>query len=117
MLKLNETLKICLLALASQYPDCLVEMNQAVLDLTDVSKGDCTAEQALEQLQVHAPHLLQERACLLIDEKQAISNIYLLDRSEALPAFQLYCGKDPCKQLDRRHMLHEPCLVLSQVDW
>ena len=32
MMKLDEKLRICLLAAANQYPGCLVEMNQAVLD-------------------------------------------------------------------------------------
>lgn len=115
MLQLDEILRICLLAVANRYPGCLVEINQAVLDLAGLWKGVCTTEEALQRLQCHMPQLLQAPARLVINDQQALSVIYLLDRSEELPAFQLYCGKDhrerPC-----RHMLHEPHLVLSEVD-
>jgi hypothetical protein len=110
MLKLDESLKICLLAVASQYPDSLAEINKDVLECSDLWEGICTVEQALEHLQVHAAHLLQAPACLLIDEEQAISAIYLVDRSEEVPVMHLYCGRyhgRPCL-----HGLHEPELRL-----
>lgn len=115
MLELDEILRICLLALASQYPGSLVEINEAVLDLAGLWKGVCTVEQALQRLESHVPQLLQAPARLLIDEQQARSIIYLLDRSEELPAFQLYCGKEHSER-PYRHMLHEPHLILSDVD-
>ena len=105
MFKLDELLEICLLAVASQYPDSLAEINKDVLECSDLWEGICTVEQALGQMQVHAPHLLQAPARLLIDEEQAISAIYLVDRSEEVPVMHLYCGRyhgRPC-----RHGLHE----------
>ena len=109
---LTDILRICLLAVASRYPGCLIEINEAVLDRAGLWKGDCTAEEALQRLQSQRPQLLQAPARLEIDDR---SVIYLLDRSEELPAFQLYCGQDHCKQLGR-HMLHEPHLVLTEGD-
>lgn len=115
MLQLDEILRICLLAVVNRYPDCLVEINQAVLDLTGLWKGACTAEEALQLLQSHMPQLLQAAARLLIDDQQNLSVIYLLARSEELPAFQLYCGKSHSER-PSRHMLYEPRLVLSEED-
>jgi hypothetical protein len=115
MMKLDEKLRFCLLAVANRYPGCLVEINQAVLDRTGLWEEICPAEQALQRLQNLAPQLLEAQARLLIDDRQAQSAIYLLDRSEEFPAFQLYCGEDHGEQLGR-HMLHEPCLVLKEVD-
>jgi hypothetical protein len=115
MMKLDEILRICLLAAASRYPGCLVEINQAVLDWAGLWKEVCTAEQALQRLESQVPQLLEAPARLLIDDRQVQSAIYLLDRSEEFPAFLLYCGKDHGEQLGR-HMLHEPCLVLKEVD-
>ena len=110
-MQLIEILRICLLAAASRYPGCLVEINEAVLDRASLWEGDCTAEEALQRLESQSPQLLQAPACLKID---GLSIIYLLDRSEELPAFRLYCGEDhnerPC-----RHMLHDPCLIRDGV--
>lgn len=86
---LADILRICLLAAASRYPGCLVEINEAVLDQAGLWEGDCTAEEALQRLESQRPQLLQAPARLEIDDR---SVIYLLDRSEELPAFHLYCG-------------------------
>jgi hypothetical protein len=39
MFKLDEPLKICLLALASRHPDSLVEINKDLLDRSDLWEG------------------------------------------------------------------------------
>ena len=122
MLKLDESLKICLLAVASQYPDSLAEINKDVLEYSDLWEGICTIEQTLEHLQVHAPHLLQVHAPhllqaparLLIDEEQAISAIYLVNCSEEIPFMQLYCGRYHGRPY--LHGLHEPELRLISPD-
>ena len=107
---LNENLEICLLALASRYPGCLVEINEAVLARADLWQEDCTAEEALQRLLSRRPKFLQAPARLEINDQ---SVIYLLDRSEELPAFQIYSGKN---HLERPHrpMLHVPNLVLDE---
>ncbi len=108
---LTDILRICLLAAASRYPGCLVETNEAVLDRAGLWKGDCTAEEALQCLESQMPQLLQAPARLQIDDQ---SVIYLLDRSEELPAFYLYCGEGQGER-PRRHMLHDPRLVTDGV--
>ncbi len=57
MFKLDESLKNCLLAVASRYSDSLVEINKDILDRSDLWEGLCTVEQALQHLQVQAPQL------------------------------------------------------------
>ncbi len=114
MFKLDESLAICLLAVASRYPDSLVEINKDILDRSDLWEGLCTVEQALHHLQVHAPQLLQAPARLLIDEGQAISAIYLLDRSQEVPAMHLYSGRYDGRPY--RHGLHEPVITLERGD-
>lgn len=114
MLKLHEPLRICLLALISRYPDCLIAMNQELLDLAGSWQGVQTAQGVLQELEAHTPELLDAPACLLIDDQQAQSALYLLDRSRQNPAFFLYCGKVHCMR-HGRHLLHEPHLVLSDV--
>jgi hypothetical protein len=54
----------------------------------------CTVEQALNQLQVQAPQLLQARAHLVIDDEQAIIALYPLDHSEEVAALYLSSGHD-----------------------
>ena len=114
MFKLDESLAICLLAVASRYPDSLVEINKDILNRSDLWEGLCTVEQALHHLQVQAPQLLQAPARLLIDEGQAISAIYLLDRSQEVPAMHLYSGRSDGQPY--RHGLHEPVFTLERGD-
>ena len=114
MFKLDEPLEIGLLAVASRHPSSLVEINQDLLDRSDLWEGLCTVEQVLAHLQVHAPQLLQAPARLLIDEGQAIRAIYLLDRSQAVPAFYLYSSRS--SERPYRHELHEPVITLERGD-
>ena len=111
MFKLDESLANCLLAVASRYPDSLVEINKDILDRSDLWEGLCTVEQALHHLQVQAPQLLQAPARLLIDEEKAISAIYLVDRSQEVPAMHLYSGHSDGRPY--RHGLHEQVITLE----
>lgn len=111
-MKLDENLHICLLSVASRYPDCLVEIQEDVLDTVSLWKGEYTAEQAMQYLQNHLPQLLQAQACLRIDEQEAESGIYLPERSQEQPAFHLSCESWNGEQR-RKHMLHEPLLTFS----
>ena len=114
MFKLDEPLEICLRAVASRYPGSLVEINQDLLDRSDLSEGLCPVEQVLDQLHVHAPQLLHAPARVLIDDEQAISAIYLLDRSQEVPAFYLYSSHS-AGRADRQE-LHEPVIALESDD-
>ncbi len=111
MFKLDESLQISLLAVASRYPGSLVEINKDLLNRSDPWEGLCTVEQVLEHLQVHAPQLLQAPACLLIDDGQAI---YLLDRSQEVPTFNLHSGRSDGRPY--QHGLHEPVITLERGD-
>jgi hypothetical protein len=46
MLKLDEPLQICLLAVASRYPESLIEINKDVLEPSDIWERLCAVEQA-----------------------------------------------------------------------
>ena len=61
-------------------------------------------EQVLDQLHVHAPHLLHAPARVLIDDDQAISAIYLLDRSQEVPALYLYSNHSAGGRIDKSCM-------------
>jgi hypothetical protein len=111
MFKLDETLQNALLAVASRYPDSLVEVNKDLLDPSDLWQGLCTVQQALYHLQVQASQLLQAPACLVIDDGQAISAIYLLDRSQEIPTLYLYSGHEHGQPYQPG--LHEPVLTLQ----
>jgi hypothetical protein len=114
MFKLDESLKICLVAVVSRYPDSLVEINKNILNRSDLWEGLCKVKQALQHLQIQAPQLSRAPACVLIDEGQAISAIYLLDRSEEVPALYLYSGRNGGQPY--RHGLHEPVITLQRSD-
>lgn len=58
---LADILRICLLAAASRYPGCLVEINEAVLDQAGLWEGDCTAEEALQRLESQRPQLYKHQ--------------------------------------------------------
>lgn len=88
-MKLQEMLKICLLSLASRYPESVVEVNEGVLDYRGLeAEVICTPLRLLELLQINAPHLLQATARIVIDERE--SAIYLVERSEETYAFWIH---------------------------
>ncbi len=96
----DEILQICLLALESRYPGCVVEANEAVLPELAHTGEPLTPTQMLDLLQVSAPHLLQAQARLIVDDQK--SEIYLLTIPEEQPAFRLYCGGRSPYQREKR---------------
>ena len=86
-MKLHEKLQICLLAIASRYPDCTLDINEEIPGLQSFEKQRCTPVELLERLQSHAPQLLQAPAQLVVDEQE--SAIYLVEQSQHAPAFWL----------------------------
>src|SRR5690348_449206 len=106
MIRLDESLQVCLLAVENRFPLCLIEINEQMREPSDGEGGFYTVEQVLQQLQVQTPQLLRAPARLLIDAEQAISAIYLLDRSEKVPFLNLYEGHN--HDLAHRHTLQEP---------
>jgi hypothetical protein len=91
-LRLTENLRICLLAVIHRYPEHSVEMNEAVLGPQRLGAEGWRAEELLEWLQETAPDLLHEEARLEVTLQRR--GIYLLQRSEEMPAFWLHCGED-----------------------
>jgi len=92
-MKLNEKLKICLLALESRHPKSLVEINEAVLGHLSFLPGVCTPSGVVELLEINAPHLLHALACLVINAQT--SEIYLVEQSQEVPAFWIFCEGCP----------------------
>jgi hypothetical protein len=89
-MELHEILNICLLALESRRPTCVIEVNEAQLGRPGCWGEACAPGEMLKVLQRQAPRLLQAPARLVIDEAQ--SAIYLGECSEEEPAFWVYCG-------------------------
>ena len=89
-MKLHEPLKVCLLSLASRYPQSVVEINEAVLGHQNFWTEACRPLCLLALLESHAPHLLQVPA--LIEVYAAQSVVHLVGHSEETPAFWIYCG-------------------------
>lgn len=89
-MKLHEPLKVCLLSLASRYPQSVVEINEAVLGHLSFWTEACSPLRLLEVLESYTPQLLQAPACIEVDAAQSV--IYLVGPSEETPAFWIYCG-------------------------
>jgi heme-degrading monooxygenase HmoA len=90
-LRLTENLRICLLALASRYPHHLVDIKEAVLGPQRLGAEGWQAADLIELLQHTAPQLLQARVRLEVTGQR--KGIYLLERSEQIPAFWVHCGE------------------------
>lgn len=88
-MQLNEMLKICLLALASRYPHCVVDLNEAVLGHQSYWSNACSPASLIDLLQINAPQILNAPASMMIDAQH--SEIYLVEQSEEMPAFWIYC--------------------------
>jgi hypothetical protein len=88
-MKLHENLQLCLLALASRFPDDIVEVDEAVLDLHISAPDGLTPQDMIEVLYRTNPQLLQTEACLVMNAQE--STIYLLACSERMPAFWIHC--------------------------
>jgi hypothetical protein len=91
-MRLNETLKNCLLALASRYPKSLVDVNQDMPGqhslLVEAWPPPCSPIVMIELLQAHAPETLASPACLVIDGQNHA--IYLLEQWQERPAFWIH---------------------------
>jgi len=90
-LRLSEKLQICLLAFASRYPRHRVTINEELLGPQTLGAEGWKATDLIELLQHTTPELLQAPARLEVTAQR--KGIYLLDRSEEIPAFRVYCGE------------------------
>ena len=86
-MKLRENLQICLLAIASRYPEGTLDINEEVLGPQSFRTHRCTPVELIEHLQSHAPQLLQAPAQLVVDEQERA--IYLVEQPRQTPAFWL----------------------------
>ena len=96
-MELYDTLQICLLALASRYPEHVVDMNETVVGQQELGAGGWLAFDMIEHLATIHPELLDATAHIIVNPQK--SEIYLLDYAEEQPAFIVHCrGKIPCCQ-------------------
>ena len=87
-MKLNENLQICLLAIASRYPDSTLDINEEVLGPQSFQTKKCTPLNLMERLQNDAPQLLHAPARLVVDAQERV--IYLVEQSQQTPAFWIH---------------------------
>jgi hypothetical protein len=64
-------------------------MNEAVLGSQCLGCKGWLAPDMIELLEQTAPKLLQAMSCLVVDCQRA--EIYLIDYTEAIPAFMIHC--------------------------
>ncbi len=88
-MQLNDSFQVCLLALASRYPEHVVDINEALLGPQSRGAEGWTSLDVIEILQDTVPELLQAAARLVIDTQK--SEIYLLEHSEEIPAILVHC--------------------------
>ncbi len=89
-LRLTEKFQFCLLALANRYPRHIVTINEEVLGPQPLGAEGWRAADLIELLEHTAPELLQAPARLEVTAER--KGIYLLERSEEIPAFWVYYG-------------------------
>ncbi|GHO48921.1 hypothetical protein [Ktedonospora formicarum] len=93
-MELQDSLRACLQALESRYPENLVEVNKAVLGERVFQFRYRSTEDIMAWLQQTEPTMLEELAYLVINAQHCV--IYLTGRSEQIPAFLLrHRGKMP----------------------
>jgi len=90
-LQLTEKLQLCLLALANRYPHHSVNINEEILGPQTLGAEGWRAADLIELLQNTSPQLLQAKARLEVTAQR--KGIYLLELSEEVPAFWVYCGE------------------------
>jgi len=90
-LRLEENLRICLLALASRYPRHIVDINEELLGFQSLAAEGWTVPDLIDLFQSTAPELLQAKARLEVNAQS--KGIYLLERSEQTPTFWVHCGE------------------------
>ncbi len=102
-MQLNDRLQICLLALASRYPDHIVDINEAVLGTQPFEAAGWMAQDMIELFQQTTPELLQAMAHLVVDPQK--SEIYLTEYCRILPAFLVHCrGRLPARNAPRKEL-------------
>jgi len=112
-MQLNAQLKICLLAVASRYPESVIDIDETVLGQYVCQIDAHAPELVLEWLQVCAPQFLQSPAYLVIDPQQSV--VYLTELSRDTPAFWIYCeGCSPAQRAKKaiyQHAKKSPALT------
>ena len=83
-MKLNETLHNCLIAIASRYPDYIVDIDEALWGDQCAKFQAETASELLEQLQASAPELLHASTFVECDTYRC--ELRVVDLSEERPA-------------------------------
>ena|SRR5438552_13005493 len=86
-MEFDQILKICLMALASRYPESAVEINEEVLGHQSFWTDGCTPAEAIELLQANVPEILDTPAHLVQRTGEGCT-IYLVERSRETPAFR-----------------------------
>ncbi len=84
-MKLNENLQICLLAIASRYPESTLDINQEVLEPQSFQAEKWTPLALMERMQSNAPQMLRAPAQLVVDAQERA--IYLVEQFQHMPAF------------------------------
>jgi len=97
-MRLNESLKICLLALDCRYPKHVIDFNEDVVMIPGTEIRGWRAGELISLLEQDAPHMLKVQASLFIDECHA--EIYISHYSDLSPAFYVHCrGLIPAYQM------------------
>lgn len=101
-MQLEDRLKICLLALESRYPEHVIDVNQELMPMAGSSASGWSVSEIIEYLEQRNPVTLSQMARLVVDLQ--CSEIYLVEQSEATPAFIVHCrGKIPSRGEMRAH--------------
>jgi hypothetical protein len=87
-MKLNENLRLCLLALVSRHPDSRISINEEVVGAQSTQAEEYTPFGVIELLQGHTPPVLDAPACLVLDAQERV--IYLVEQSQQTPAFWIH---------------------------
>ncbi|MBE3561417.1 MAG: hypothetical protein IMW89_19675 [Ktedonobacteraceae bacterium] len=94
-MQLHDRLRVCLLAIASRYPNHTLDLNESLLGVQPLGAEGWLATDVIEFLEQSSPALLQEMASLVIDPQK--SELYLLNYSQQEPAIIVHCrGRIPC---------------------
>jgi nucleotide-binding universal stress UspA family protein len=88
-MQLHDRLQICLLSVASRYPDAFVEINQEIPGIQHLETACWKVLDLIDLLQSISPDMLQVMAHLQIDEQK--SEIHLTEHPQSQPAFIVYC--------------------------
>ncbi|GCE07943.1 universal stress protein [Dictyobacter aurantiacus] len=100
-MQLYDRLQICLLAVASRYPDAFVEINKDISNVPRLETACWKPLDLIDLLQSISPDMLQSMALLEIDAQK--SHIHLTDCSSDTPAFQVCCqSKLPSHRDDKQ---------------